>query len=79
MANPYKYEKIELRITELFYENKERYGYRRINAILRREGTVYLFTNASVTPQNPVQMIVIPSEISSSTHTEKNNARSLYF
>lgn len=37
MTIPDKYEKIGNRISELFHENKERYGYRRINALLRKE------------------------------------------
>ena len=34
---PYKYEEIKNKIIELFNENKGRYGYRRINALLRKE------------------------------------------
>jgi len=34
---PYKYEEIKNVIIELFNENKGRYGYRRINAMLRKE------------------------------------------
>ena len=36
---PDKYEKLRHRVIELFHENKERYGYRRIHALLAREGT----------------------------------------
>ena len=36
---PAKYEKLRLRIIELFEENCGRYGYRRIHALLAREGT----------------------------------------
>ena len=35
---PDKYEKLRNRIKELFHENKGRYGYRRIHALLAREG-----------------------------------------
>ena len=35
---PDKYEKLRHRVIELFHENKERYGYRRIQALLVREG-----------------------------------------
>ena len=37
---PYKYEKIKEKIIELFKDNKERYGYRRINALLRKENII---------------------------------------
>lgn len=37
---PNKHEKIKDKIIELFKENKERYGYRRINALLKRENIV---------------------------------------
>lgn len=37
---PYKYEDIKTRIVELFNENKERYGYRRIHALLRKENII---------------------------------------
>lgn len=37
---PYKYEEIKTKIVQLFKDNKERYGYRRINALLRRENIV---------------------------------------
>jgi len=36
---PSKYVKLCLRITDLFEENSGRYGYRRIHALLAREGT----------------------------------------
>ncbi len=36
---PDKYEKLRHRITVLFRENYKRYGYRRIHALLAREGT----------------------------------------
>ena len=36
---PDKYEKLRHRVIELFLENKERYGYRRLHALLVREGT----------------------------------------
>ena len=36
---PDKYEKLRHHITELFYKNKKRYGYRRLHALLKREGT----------------------------------------
>lgn len=37
---PYKYEEIKEKIIELFKENKERYGYRRINVLLRKENII---------------------------------------
>jgi len=36
---PDKYEKLRHRVIELFHKNKGRYGYRRIHALLAREGT----------------------------------------
>jgi len=36
---PNKYDKLRNRIVKLFEENKKRYGYRRIHALLLREGT----------------------------------------
>lgn len=33
-----KYSNIRKRIVEFFHENKERYGYRRIYGLLKREG-----------------------------------------
>ncbi|NLM51840.1 MAG: transposase [Firmicutes bacterium] len=36
---PSKYERLEHRIIELFKNNSGRYGYRRIHALLAREGT----------------------------------------
>lgn len=38
-----KNEKIMKRIKEIFEEHKHRYGYRRITAQLRREGTISVF------------------------------------
>jgi len=37
---PDKYKKLRVRITELFYENHSRYGYRRIHCLLKREGVI---------------------------------------
>ena len=35
-----KYAEVRCRIIELFVENKERYGYRRIHALLKRENII---------------------------------------
>lgn len=35
-----KYGELRLRITELFHKNRDVYGYRRLHALLKREGTV---------------------------------------
>lgn len=37
---PFRYEDIKTKIIELFEENKQRYGYRRINALLRKENII---------------------------------------
>lgn len=37
---PNKYEEIKVKIIELFKENMERYGYRRINTLLRKENII---------------------------------------
>lgn len=34
----YKYATLRIRISELFFENRGRYGYRRIHALLAKEG-----------------------------------------
>ena len=34
---PFRYEEIKAKVIEFFEENKQRYGYRRINALLRKE------------------------------------------
>ena len=38
--SPYKYEEIKNQIIELFNENKGRYGYRRIHALLKKENII---------------------------------------
>ena len=38
--SPYKYEAIKIKIIELFKENKGRYGYRRIHALLRKDNII---------------------------------------
>lgn len=40
MSQPDKYFSLRIRIRELFTENKNRYGYRRIHALLKREDTI---------------------------------------
>lgn len=35
-----KYSDVRKKIMELFYENKARYGYRRIHSLLKREGII---------------------------------------
>lgn len=40
LSQPDKYFSLRIRIKELFTENKNRYGYRRIHALLKREGTI---------------------------------------
>ena len=37
---PFTYEEIKAKVIELFEENKQRYGYRRINALLRKENII---------------------------------------
>ena len=38
--SPYKYEAIKVKIIKLFKENKERYGYRRIHSLLRKDNII---------------------------------------
>lgn len=40
MLQPDKYVSLRIRIKELFSDNKNRYGYRRIHALLRREAII---------------------------------------
>lgn len=40
LSQPDKYFSLRIRIKELFTENKNRYGYRRIHALLKREDTI---------------------------------------
>lgn len=42
MATTDKYANLRIRIHEVFHEAKDHYGYRRIKAVLEREGTVVL-------------------------------------
>lgn len=42
MQRPDKYEEIRSRVQILFYENKQRYGYRRIYGLLKREDIIIL-------------------------------------
>jgi len=51
---PAKYEKLRLRIIELFEENCGRYGYRRIHALLAREGTCVSEKVVRRIMQNPI-------------------------
>ena len=37
---PFRYEEIKAKVIEFFEENKQRYGYRRINALLRKENII---------------------------------------
>ena len=40
LFQPDKYSSLRIHIRELFTENKNRYGYRRIHALLKREDTI---------------------------------------
>lgn len=40
MSQPDKYFSLRIRAKELFDENKNRYGYRRLHALLKREGII---------------------------------------
>lgn len=40
LIRPDKYQDLRIRIKDLFFENKERYGYRRIHALLKRENII---------------------------------------
>lgn len=40
LSQPDKYFSLRIRIRELFTENRKRYGYRRIHALLKRENTI---------------------------------------